>query len=85
MHKEGINSKANIIKIPKRQYYMKAIIKKCLWLVILLLNGCASEMDLSQEKRPVLTVAGIVHICPENKITLIERGKEPYGGKPVYM
>ncbi len=29
--------------------------------------------------KPVLTTAGIVHICPENKIALIERGKEPEG------
>lgn len=58
---------------------MWANAKKCLWLVILLLNGCTSEMDLSQAKRPVLTVAGIVHICPENKIALIERAKEPFG------
>jgi 8-oxo-dGTP diphosphatase len=29
--------------------------------------------------KPVLTTAGIVHICPSNKIALIERGKEPKG------
>jgi ADP-ribose pyrophosphatase YjhB (NUDIX family) len=29
--------------------------------------------------KPVLTVAGIVHICPQNKIALIERSKSPKG------
>jgi ADP-ribose pyrophosphatase YjhB (NUDIX family) len=28
---------------------------------------------------PKLTAAGVVHICPENKIALIERGKPPEG------
>ncbi len=29
--------------------------------------------------RPVLTTAGVVHVCPQNKIALIERGKAPFG------
>lgn len=29
--------------------------------------------------RPVLTTAGVVFVCPQNKIALIERGKAPYG------
>ncbi len=28
---------------------------------------------------PILTTAGIVHICPSNKIALVERGKNPLG------
>jgi len=29
--------------------------------------------------RPILTTAGVVHVCPANKIALIERGKAPFG------
>lgn len=33
----------------------------------------------SPSDRPILTTAGIVHVCPNNKIALIERGKAPKG------
>lgn len=33
----------------------------------------------SEKDKPILTTAGIVHICPDNKIALIERGKVPKG------
>jgi len=37
-----------------------------------------SQHSLKDEKdKPILTTAGIVHICPANKIALIERGKAP--------
>lgn len=47
-------------------------------LLILLLVGCAFQKKTS-EQRPALTVAGIIHTCPEDKIVLIERGKNPKG------
>lgn len=53
-------------------YFIKLIIKFSLLTAIL--TGCSSKIK-SAEMRPVLTVAGIIHVCPENKITLIERGK----------
>lgn len=38
------------------------------------------QHSLKDEKdKPILTTAGIVHICPDNKIALIERGKAPIG------
>jgi hypothetical protein len=38
------------------------------------------EQSLKNEKdMPILTTAGVVHICPDNKIALIERGKAPKG------
>jgi ADP-ribose pyrophosphatase YjhB (NUDIX family) len=57
-------------------YFIKLIIKFSLLTAIL--TGCSSKIK-SAEMRPVLTVAGIIHVCPENKITLIERGKNPKG------
>jgi 8-oxo-dGTP diphosphatase len=47
----------------------------------LVLVACAPNNEISNitTKRPVLTVAGIIHSCPENKIILIERGKAPEG------
>jgi ADP-ribose pyrophosphatase YjhB (NUDIX family) len=33
----------------------------------------------SEKDKPILTTAGIVHICPDNKIALIERGKATKG------
>ncbi|WP_010300919.1 NUDIX domain-containing protein [Candidatus Odyssella thessalonicensis] len=46
------------------------------------LSSCSVfQEDKPQENvgRPVLTTAGVVHVCPENKIALIERGKAPKG------
>lgn len=38
------------------------------------------QYSLKDEKdKPILTTAGVVHICPDNKIALIERGKAPKG------
>jgi ADP-ribose pyrophosphatase YjhB (NUDIX family) len=58
------------------KYFTKLIIKFSL--LIAILTGCSSKIK-STQTRPVLTVAGIIHICPENKIALIERGKNPKG------
>jgi 8-oxo-dGTP diphosphatase len=33
----------------------------------------------NEKDKPILTTAGIVHICPDNKIALVERGKAPKG------
>ncbi|MFN7037943.1 MAG: NUDIX domain-containing protein [Alphaproteobacteria bacterium] len=39
----------------------------------------AKQAKEDTSKRPILTTAGIVHYCPEDKIILIERGKAPFG------
>jgi len=57
---------------------------KALFLILmsmLTLSSCSMKEALSnrQKERPVLVVAGVVHVCPENKIAIIERGKYPYG------
>ncbi|MCT4634628.1 MAG: NUDIX hydrolase [Rickettsiales bacterium] len=41
--------------------------------------GYYSSMKKVDSLKPVLTTAGVVHVCPENKIVLIERGKAPKG------
>lgn len=58
------------------KYFIKSFIK--LSLLAILLLGCSNKIKPPQN-RPVLTVAGIIHVCPENKIALIERGNSPKG------
>ncbi len=55
--------------------------KFLLCIIIALISGILGySAALNKIKpKPVLTTAGIVHICPENKIALIERGKKPMG------
>lgn len=55
---------------------MGKIMKKSLLATLLL---CVTYNALAQEGRPVLTTGGVVHVCPSNKIALIERGKAPFG------
>ena len=45
------------------------------FIILLMLSNIA----LANEVRPVLTTAGVVHVCPQNKIALIKRGKKPFG------
>ncbi|WP_051908860.1 NUDIX domain-containing protein [Candidatus Odyssella acanthamoebae] len=47
----------------------------------LTLSSCSATKTQPEGKqqRPVLTAAGVVHVCPDNKIAIIERGKFPYG------
>lgn len=54
---------------------MKSLI--ALLILVFTISSCKTVKPKNQ--RPVLTVAGIVHICPQNKIALIERGKVPFG------
>jgi 8-oxo-dGTP diphosphatase len=51
----------------------------CLGNVLILSSCSATKNSLSQKQRPVLVAAGVVHVCPDNKIAIIERGKYPYG------
>ena len=46
--------------------------------MLALLASCVNKKE-TNEQRPVLTVAGVIHLCPINKIALIERGKTPKG------
>lgn len=39
---------------------------------------CPLVVNATQE-RPVLTTSGIVFVCPQNKLAIIERGKAPFG------
>lgn len=55
---------------------MGRVMKKNLLAALLL---CVTYNAFSQEGRPVLTTGGVVHVCPSNKIALIERGKAPFG------
>ena len=48
-------------------------------LIIALVAGSFGYYLAAKPLGPVLTTAGIVHICPENKIALIERAKAPKG------
>lgn len=46
------------------------------------ITSCSVVSESAEEGkklRPILTTAGVVHVCPENKIVLIERGKAPKG------
>ena len=45
----------------------------------LITKGVAAVAATPAPKHPVLTTAGVVHVCPDNKIALIERGKAPAG------
>lgn len=53
--------------------------------LVALLSGLVSykyginQTEEAEKDKPILTTAGIVHICPSNKIALIERGKAPKG------
>ncbi|MBW8309908.1 MAG: NUDIX domain-containing protein [Candidatus Paracaedibacteraceae bacterium] len=52
-----------------------------IFISVVTLSGCSMQDALhsAQKERPVLTAAGVVHVCPDNKIAIIERGKFPYG------
>ena len=45
-----------------------------IFLLSLVFSVCYADTN-----RPVLTTAGVVTLCPDNKIILIERGKKPFG------
>lgn len=47
--------------------------------IFLFFGGVFLYQKQTEKTMPVLTVAGIVHVCPDNKIALIERGKSPKG------
>ena len=53
----------------------------CFLVMLLMTAGfsLARSEFIPEKKRPVLTVAGIVYVCPQGKIALIERGKKPEG------
>jgi ADP-ribose pyrophosphatase YjhB (NUDIX family) len=55
---------------------MKKAISSFLIAVTILSHNLTSA---DENDKPVLTVAGVVHICPQNKIALIERSKTPKG------
>ncbi len=47
--------------------------------MIFFATSCCQKKNIVKNNRPVLTVAGVVHVCPQGKIALIERGKTPFG------
>ncbi|OEY87167.1 hypothetical protein BIY23_01680 [Wolbachia pipientis] len=56
------------------------IVKYCITAVLSGISGYYYAIQYTKTNdKPILTVAGIVHICPGNKVALIERGKEPKG------
>ena len=48
----------------------------CLFIFSIIICSCTSTKD---KDKPILTTASIIHVCPDNRIALIERGKKPKG------
>jgi ADP-ribose pyrophosphatase YjhB (NUDIX family) len=59
-------------------------VRKIKYVAIIIITASMTYFFTTQQIKvesdmPKLTAAGVVHICPENKIALIERGKPPGG------